>query len=275
MIVLTGFGDEISPDLGEQMEVMGSEDVKFIELRGVDNKNVMELTQAECEEVKRKLDGSGFGISAIGSPIGKVKIDDDFDKHMDDFKHALDLAKFFETKHIRLFTYYPPEGEDINVHRDEVMRRMKLKTDLAEKADVVLLSENESNLFGESPENCADVIETVNSPYLKGIFDPANFILKGYKPFDRCWPLLKKHTVYFHIKDAKVGPGGGMVVAGQGDGQIPEVLGDAVASGFEGFTSLEPHLSKGGQFAGFTGPGLFKDAIRALKKVLDDVGAKY
>ena len=275
MIVITGFGDEISPDLSEQMELMGSEDVKFIELRGVDNKNVMELTTAECEEVKRKLDGSGFGISAIGSPIGKVKIDDDFDKHIDDFKHALDLAKFFETKHIRLFTYYPPDGEDINAHRDEVMRRMKLKADMAEKADVVLLSENESHLYGESPENCADVIETVNSPYLKAIFDPANFILGGFKPFDRCWPLLKKHTAYFHIKDAKVGPDEGMTVAGQGDGQIPEVLGDAVASGFEGFASLEPHLSKGGQFGGFTGPDLFRDAIRALKKVLDDVGAKY
>lgn len=276
MIVLTGFGDEISPDITEQMELMASEGVKHIELRGVDNKNVMALSQQECEELKKKLDDQGFGISAIGSPIGKVKIDDDFDAHMDDFKHALDLAKFFQSKYIRLFTYYPPEGEDINKHRDEVMRRMGLQAELAEKTDVILLSENESNLYGESPQNCADVIETVNSPWLKGIFDPANFILQGYKPFDECWPLLKNHTAYFHIKDAKVSPGEEkMTPAGQGDGQIKEVLAAAIADGFEGFASLEPHLSKGGQFGGFTGPDLFKDAIQALKKVLDEIGAKY
>jgi sugar phosphate isomerase/epimerase len=147
--------------------------------------------------------------------------------------------------------------------------------ELAKKAKIILLSENESNLYGESPENCLDVLETINSPYLKAVFDPANFILKGYKPFDRCWPLLKKYTVYFHIKDGKEGPGERIVPAGEGDGQLPEVLADAVASGFSGFASLEPHLSHGGQFSGFTGPDLFKTAIRALKKVLDKVGAKY
>ena len=275
MIVLTGFGDEIGPDIIEQMDVMASEGVKHIELRGVDNKSVMALSQQECADLKKKLDDQGFGISAIGSPIGKVKIDDDFDAHMDDFKHALELAKFFESKYIRLFTYYPPEGEDINKYRDEVMRRMGLKAELAGKAEVILLSENESNLYGESPRNCADVIETLNSPWLKAIFDPANFVLKGYKPFEDCWPLLKKHTVYFHIKDAKTGPGEKITPAGQGDGQIKEILADAVADGFEGFASLEPHLSHGGQFGGFTGPDLFKDAIRALKKVLDEVGAEY
>ncbi len=97
MIVLTGFGDEIGPDIIEQMDVMASEGVKHIELRGVDNKSVMALSQQECADLKKKLDDQGFGISAIGSPIGKVKIDDDFDAHMDDFKHALELAKFFES----------------------------------------------------------------------------------------------------------------------------------------------------------------------------------
>lgn len=278
MFTLTGFGDEIGPNLAEQMDVMGAEGVKFIELRGVNNKNVMEFTQDECTEFKKMLDDRGFGISAIGSPIGKVKVNNDFDKYLDDFKHALDLAKFFEAKYIRLFTYYPPDGEDINDYRDEVMRRMKIKTDLAEKADVILLSENESSLYGMSPENCADVLETVNSPYLKAIFDPANFILRGFKPFDRCWPLLKKHTAYFHIKDAKLGEGeegGHMTVAGEGDGQIPEVLADAVASGFDGFASLEPHLAKGGKFSGFTGPDKFVGAIRAIKKVIENVGGKY
>jgi len=275
MITLTGFGDEIGPDLNQQMDVLGAEDVKFIELRGVNGKNVMQFTPAECKEIKNQLDARGFGISAIGSPIGKVKISEDWNTHLDSFKHALELADFFETQYVRLFSYYPPEGGNINDHRDEVMRRMKIKTDLAKKAGIILLLENESNLYGESPESCVDILRTVNSPNLKAIFDPANFVVKGYVPFDHCWPLLKKYVIYFHIKDAVAGPEGKIVPAGQGDGQLHQVLGDALASGFAGFMSVEPHLAKAGQFSGFTGPELFTTAIRALKKVLDDLGAEY
>lgn len=275
MIVLTGFGDEIGPDLKLQMDTLASEGIKFIELRGVNDKNVMKLTQDELKEIKSKLDARGFGISSIGSPIGKIKISDDFGPHLDDFKRAMDLAKFFGTPYIRIFSYYPPEGKNINDYRDEVMKRTRAKVDLAKKAKLTLLLENESNLYGESPENCLDVLKTMKSPNLKAVFDPANFILKGYKPFDRCWPLLKKYTVYFHIKDAKEGPGNVIVPAGEGDGQVPEVLADALASGFSGFMSLEPHLSKAAQFAGFSGPDRFITAIRALKKVLDGIGAKY
>ncbi len=276
MIRLTGFGDEVGPDLGQQMDVLGAEGVKFIELRAANNKNVMTFTKDECKEFKKKLDDRDFGISAIGSPIGKVKVTEEFEKTLDSLKHAIELAKFFESDYIRLFTFYPPDGEDINKYRDEVIKRMSRETEVAKDAGVVLLSENESSLYAESPENHADVIRTVNSPYLQGVFDPANFILKGYKPYDRCWPLLKDITTYFHIKDAKIGVGESkMVPAGQGDGQIPQVLSDAVKSGFSGFVSLEPHLSKGGKFSGFSGPELFTDAIRALKKILNQVGAKY
>lgn len=274
MVTVTGFADEISPDFDEQLDVMEGEGIRFIELRGANKKNVIAFTKEECAEFKKKMKDRGFGISAIGSPIGKVKIDDDFNKHMDDFKHAMELAKFFETPNIRLFTYYPPEGKDINDYRDEVIRRMKMKVKLAEKAGIMLLSENEGGVFAESPENAAYVIEAVNSPNLKNIFDPANFVLHGYDVLQRCWPLLKKHTVYFHIKDA-VRSENRSVPAGEGEGRIKDVLSDAIAGGFTGFLSLEPHLHQGGQFSGFSGPDKFRLAVRALKKVLDEIGVQY
>ena len=50
---------------------------------------------------------------------------------------------------------------------------------------------------------------------------------------------------------------------------------DAADRGFDGFVSLEPHLKKAEQFMGHSGPELFVVAIRALKKVLNDIGAEY
>ena len=151
---------------------------------------------------------------------------------------------------------------------------MGAKVKVAEAADVVCCHENEGRIYGEGPKECRDLIDEFSSPHLMNVFDPANYVIAGYKPFDTCWPLLKDCTEYFHIKDATFDPKD-IVPAGEGDGQIPEVLADAVNAGFAGFCSLEPHLKHAGQFSGETGADLFVTAIRALKKILDDMGAEY
>ncbi|HUW58607.1 MAG TPA: sugar phosphate isomerase/epimerase family protein [Planctomycetota bacterium] len=274
MIRFSAFADEIGPDLDEQLKTLASENVKFIELRGVWGKNVLDLTPDEVKRVKARMDGEGFQVSSIGSPIGKIRIDEDFDVHLDRFKHAVELAKTFGTRYIRLFSYYPPEGGDIRAHRAEVMRRMGEKVKVARGADVVCCHENEGRIYGEGPKECLELIREFDSPHLRNIFDPANYVVAGYHPFDDCWGLLKDVTEYFHIKDTVMSTKE-MVPAGEGDGQIPEVLADAVKRGFDGFCTLEPHLKKAGQFSGETGPKLFIRAIRALKKVCDDIGADY
>ena len=78
MVTLSGFADEISPDLGVQLDTLASLDIKFLELRGVWGKNVLDLTDEELDQVKAGLDKCGVGVSAVGSPIGKAPIDNDF-----------------------------------------------------------------------------------------------------------------------------------------------------------------------------------------------------
>ena len=60
-----------------------------------------------------------MGISAIGSPIGKVKITDPFEPHMERFRKAVKLAEFFESPFIRIFSFYPPDrrGADVRPSR--------------------------------------------------------------------------------------------------------------------------------------------------------------
>jgi sugar phosphate isomerase/epimerase len=271
-MTLTGFADEIGPDLELQIKIIEEENIKFIELRGVWNTNVIRLSADQQRDIKRRLDDAGIAISAIGSPIGKVRIDEDWQTHLDDFRVALDMADFFQTPNIRLFSYYPPEGKDIGDFRDEVMRRMAEKTAIAEGRSLVLLHENERAIYGETPERCLEIAKTVDSPNLRLIFDPANFVNDGIVPLD-AWPVMRDAVVYFHIKDMK--KGGECVPSGEGDGHIAEILADADKRGFSGFLSLEPHLAAGGQFGGFSGPEKFKRAARGLKSVLDKLGIAY
>ena len=115
MYTLSAFADEISPDPSEQVDVLARCDVRHIELRSIHKTNVLDLTDLQVQEMKSLLDRHGFRLSAIGSPIGKVKIDTPFEPHLKRFERALELCKVFATPNIRIFSFYPPgENQDWN-----------------------------------------------------------------------------------------------------------------------------------------------------------------
>ena len=263
MMKLAAFADEISPQLDEQIKVCAENHVTHFELRGVYGKNVLDFDQALRHEIKTKLQANGMGVISVGSPIGKVKINEPWDKHFDRFKIAVDAAEYFSSPFLRVFSYYPPEGGDIRQHRDEVIRRFREKVKYVKDHPVVLIHENEKAIYGEKGKECLDLMKTIESPKLRSAFDFANFVQAGEKPLDN-WPSLKPYSVHIHIKDAML-KDGKVVPAGQGDGQVEPVLVDLQRSGYTGFLSLEPHLAAHGQFSGFSGPALFKVAADALK----------
>ena len=272
MIRLSGFADEIAADPAVQIEVLQSEGIRFLELRGAWGKNVLDFSDIEWEDLRRRLHDAGLGVSAIGSPIGKVPIDGSWPDHVARFRIALDAAAFFAAPYIRLFSFYPPKGGRIADHREEVIRRLNEQVALAKGRKVKLLHENEKDIYGETTDACLDIARSVKGMDL--IFDPANFVQAGVRPAE-AWPRLADHVAYFHIKDAIFGTGQ-VVPAGEGDGALAETLRNAIQQrGYEGYLSLEPHLATAGKFSGFSGPDLFKRAVRALKRILDEIGASY
>ena len=192
MLRLAGFADEVSPELSQQIAAFKKMGITHFELRGVAGKNVLDFDEALRSEIKTKLADAGLAVACIGSPIGKVKIDQPFEPHFDRFKIAVDSARYFGAKLIRVFSYYPPEGGDINKHRDEVMRRFRAKVDYMADSDLMLVHENERHIFGEGGKNCLDLMKTINSPMLNSAFDFANFVQAGEDPRVN-WPLLKPY----------------------------------------------------------------------------------
>ncbi len=266
MMKLAAFADEISPNLNEQIQSCRENSVTHFELRGVSGQNVLDFDKNLRAEIRTKLADNGMGVVSIGSPIGKVKITDPWQPHFDRFKIAVEAAEYFNAPFIRLFSYYPPEpGADMRPHRDEVFRRMREKADYIGSRNVVLVHENEKDIYGEKGRACVDLMESIKSPRLRTAFDFANFVQAGERPLSN-WPGLKPYTVHIHIKDALL-KDGKVVPAGKGDGDVEKILIDAHKSGYQGFLSLEPHLAAHGQFSGFSGPGLFKVAADALKEL--------
>ena len=276
MITFSAFADEIGPDLNLQMNTCEANGVMCIDVRGIDGMNVSSMTLEQAAGYKARLDARGFSVPFIGSPIGKIKMDDDFDEHLDLLKHTCGVAKAFGTDRIRMFSFYPAEGTQIADQRDAVMERMEAMVALSEAEGVVLYHENESGIFGLGPDGVKDIFATIGHDRIKGIFDPANFVNDGFRPFDECWTQgLAELTDAFHIKDKSDGYGGPCVPAGTGDGQFDEIFSDLAGRDFDGFMTLEPHLAAAGQFSGHTGPELFTEAVNALKALCDRCGLTY
>jgi sugar phosphate isomerase/epimerase len=274
MAKLSAFADEVTEDFRAQVEFLVKEKVGYIEPRFINRKNIMDLNKAELDEARKMIRDHGLKVSAIGSPIGKVKLDEPFGLHLDKFKHSVDLAQFFETPFIRMFSYYAPEGENIDEYRGQVMERMAAKVQVVEGSDVTMVHENEAHIYGHTAENCADLVKTIGSDRLRLAYDPANFVWgeKITNNVEVCWPVMKPYVVHIHIKDWKLGSPDIGSVPGQGDGQIKELLAELAAMKYDGCMTMEPHLKTGGQFGGSTGPELFAKAIAAVRELAEEVG---
>jgi 3-dehydroshikimate dehydratase len=266
LFTLSGFADEISPDLIEQIRVLGQLKIRYLELRGVWGKNILALDDPEVALVQQSLRHNNIQVSAIGSPIGKIKIDDPFEPHLVSFQRALDVASLFRAPYIRIFSFYVPTGEATR-YRGEVMARLSALLQMAKGLPVTLLHENESGIYGDTPVRCRDIHETLASSQLRATFDPANFVMNDIHPFTDAYPLLAEWIEYLHIKDGLMSEHR-VVPAGQGDGQIRELVFALKARGYNGFASLEPHLAAAGALSGFSGPELFSQAVGAFRSVL-------
>ncbi|MBE6541718.1 MAG: sugar phosphate isomerase/epimerase [Ruminococcaceae bacterium] len=235
----SAFSDEYSASLNEQIEGLIKHKIRMTELRGVDDTNVSDLTLEKAGEVHKKLESAGISVSAVGSPIGKIMITDPIEPHLDKLKHTCEIAKILGTSRIRAFSFYLEEGK-YEESRNEVIDRIGKMLDITDEYGVKYCHENEKGIYGDSPERCLELLEQFDGR-MGCVFDPANFIQCGYKPFDTCYNILKNHITYLHIKDATAK--GVIVPAGKGIGGIPEILALINNSHTGDFIlTLEPHL---------------------------------
>lgn len=272
---ISGFADEIGSDLDEQLDVLESEGISRLDLRGVWDENLLDLSDGRLDELAATLDERGFAVTSIGSPIGKIGIEDDFEPHLERLDRALELADRFDTDRVRVFSYYIPEGDDPADHREEVLRRTRAAVERAERADVTLVLENEKDIYGDTPGRVRDLLTAIDSPRLRAVFDPANYLEIGVAPYPDALLQTVEYVEQLHVKDARFGERGGIEPPGEGDGRIPETLAALRDRGFSGVLSLEPHLSVAASNYGYSGPEGFRTAAQALKQVLEDVDASY
>lgn len=277
-IILSAFSDEYSADFTEQLEGMRSYGIGYVEIRGVDGKNVSTLDRDEVKTVRSKLDFYGIGASAIGSPIGKIRLDGDLDAHLDMAKRVFETAGELGAKYVRMFSFYAPEGGDILAYKDRVFYELTRLADAARSHGVVLCHENEAKIYGDVPERCREIYDALGGS-IRTVFDMGNYVLEGVKPYPDGYRLLRDSIAYFHVKDAL--SEGAIVPPGCGEAGIKEILSAHASCAKEDFfVSVEPHLQLFSGLNALVGRSFdnpykyndqkeaFTDAVNRLKEIL-------
>ena len=270
---LSGFGDEIDPDPVVQLAVLSALGARHLELRSAWNVNVVDLDERRLDTIAALLAERGMAVSAIASPIGKVSITDDPAGERARLRRAIAAAHRLDCRYIRLFSFYRPGGTTAERIRDEVLKRMREWATTAEAEGVVLVHENEKDIYGDTPDRVRDLVETVGSPALRVAWDNANFVQVGVRPFTDGYAMLRPYLEYLQVKDA-IAATGAVVPAGDGDGELRETLTALRDDGYAGFASLEPHLALQTATGGFSGPAAFGRAARAFAALVDEIGVR-
>jgi sugar phosphate isomerase/epimerase len=259
---LSGFADEAGASLDEQISALKTAGLKYIDIRGVDGYNIVDLPLDHAKTVKDKLDQAGISVQMFGSPIGKIDIADDFETDLKRIDHLAKLAPILGTSAVRIFSYYNASKRPAVEWKKISLSRLLSLRSAANDTGLVLYHENEREIFGDLVENVLTLgTEVRDGKSFRTIFDFDNYTQGDQNALD-AWQLVKADVDAIHLKDSA---GKQHVPVGEGEGFIEKILLDALAIGWHGPLSVEPHLSHSGAVAA-TGPsGIENQSFKDMK----------
>jgi len=209
--------DELTPDLDEALTFIAGHGLHWCELREIWGKNLMNSPQEDLDRAKELLTQKNVRVSEIASPIFKWNLPGMAAKpneERDEFKakfteedaemlleKAFRLAHFFGTQKVRIFTYW--RVEDAEKAYPLVRERLSKAAQLAGRNGIVLTVENEHTCNAGTGRELGRLLKDVNSPNLRGVWDPGNAVMLGETPFPDGYEAVRGLFPHMHLKDVR------------------------------------------------------------------------
>jgi len=246
MFKLAVFTDEVSQVLKKAVDLAIEFKLDGVEIRSVWNKPPQDLVGDDVRKMKDLLSQTNLKVCSIASPFFKCDIDSakEYDEHIVILRKCIELAKAFDCKIIRGFTFW--RKGDLNSHWSRIMEKFDKPSKIVEEEDVILGIENEASTFIGTATELRTFLDELGNRSIKAIWDPANSLFTPQKenPYPLGYDRIKKHMVHMHIKDVAFDKKTGepdCVAMGEGlidyHGQFKALKED----GYAGYASLETH----------------------------------
>ena len=247
---LTGFADEVSSNIEDQIRVTKELGWNAIEARSIGESNIHDISDADFENVCKVLLDNGIHINCFGSTIANwsKKISDPFEISLQEVERTISRMQRLNVKLVRIMSYSRCPGSE--QYAEERFRRLKVICDKFLEAGITPLHENCMNYGGMSWMHTLELIDNISG--LKLVFDTGNPVIsKDYsKTEDRKQDSLEffkkihEHVEHIHIKDVFFdGDKECFVFPGEGDAKIVDILKELKHMNYNGGISIEPHMA--------------------------------
>lgn len=262
--------DELDEDLERALGIAREMGMAAVELNSLWGRNIVELADEEIAHVERLLGEGGPRVVAIDPPcfkpcvldhlpVGRVAEDPDVARHLGLLDRSLALARRFNAPYVRVFAFRrsgivglgnpsprPPDGGAIPEEMlDRVAEGLREAARRAEEAGITLVLENVRSCWANSGVNMAAILEAVDSPALRALWDPGNDFVSGGTPYPVGYEAVRPHILHVHVKDARVlDPDTGLTAwapIGEGEIDFQGQLRALLEDGYQGVVSLETH----------------------------------
>lgn len=250
--------DEIGTSLEEQIKSMKLANIKYIEMRKVNDKYLWEYSKEELKEFKKILDNNNIKVITLDSPVGKKPFP--YERKMELFDLYLDISKIFNNKFVRIFSNIGKELEE-----NEIKENLKRLTEKAKLENIELLMENERATLAESPVDCARLINDISN--INIIYDLSNAFLEKHNVFD-CYEKSKEKISYIHLRDYNLKKQE-YAHLGEGDIEIKKFMKLLKEDKFDGFISIGTHLPMND--SGETKQELFIKSMDNFYKIVNEL----
>ena len=255
---LTGFADEAADSLEGQIAATKELGWTQIETRKLMSGNLASISDEEFAKAEELLAQSGIRFNGFGSGIANWSkpITGEAESSYEEMRRAIPRMQKLGIKMIRIMSFAVPDELKPRSWEfaDEVVKRVRTLVKMAEDAGILCIHENCMNWGGLSFEHTLYLLDHVNSPALRLVFDTGNPVfnrdIRGEAPYSwqDAWEFytnVREFIAHVHIKDGYIGKDDKMVFtyAGEGHGDVERILKDLYARGYDGGISIEPHVA--------------------------------
>jgi len=267
---LGAISDEINADLESALKVMKEFDMEYVEFNTSWGKEVTDWTDDEVKKAIQLIKAYDFKVSMVSSLFlkvcrvdnvekGKVADSPQFREHIKMLKRSIEIAAACGSKLVRTYSFrranmvglgnpspiLPSGGKIDGDTMDKIREGMLIACDIAKVTSMTLGFENVRSCYGNSGQNTREIVEAVDSPVLKVVWDPANAYVSSATAYPEGYEAVKPFIVHLHLKDANIIDRETGLTSWQaiGAGEVDYVgqMRALIEDGYDGLASLETH----------------------------------
>ena len=187
-MIITTIGDEIGITLKEQIEALKEVNIKYIEIRKINNMYLWEYSNEQIKNIKEEFEKNEIKVITIDTPIGKKKNSFNYNENKELLDKYIKIANIFEAKYLRIFSDVGKTSDIKSIK--EVLKEM---SNITIKNKINVLIENEKNTYAEDISTCNKLIDGDNNLFI--LYDIENAYSRGYDILNE----YEKNKSLFHF----------------------------------------------------------------------------